>query len=56
MGRHRDGDDVKKRFDVWLNERHQETIAHAKSIQGGTAATAIKAGLELLRKSMKMDD
>jgi hypothetical protein len=56
MGRHSDGDDIKKRYDVWLNERHQETIEYAKKIQGGTAATAIKAGLNLLRKSMKMDD
>jgi hypothetical protein len=41
-----------KRFDVWLNEHHQETIELAKKVYGGTAATAIRAGLVLLRKTI----
>jgi hypothetical protein len=55
MGRHKSSEDILKRIDVWLNERHMETIEHAKKIHGGTAATAIRAGLELLRRQMKLD-
>ena len=47
--------DREKRFDVWLNRRHQETIEHARRVHGGTAATAIRAALELLRQSMGLD-
>ncbi len=56
MKRQPHGEEELKRFDVWLNERNQETIAYAKKLRGDSAATAIRAGLELLRKSMKMDD
>jgi hypothetical protein len=47
--------DREKRFDVWLNRRHQETIEHARKVYGGTAAAAIRAALELLRERMGLD-
>ena len=47
--------DREKRVDVWLNRRHLETIEHARRVHGGTAATAIRAALELLRQSVGLD-
>jgi hypothetical protein len=51
-----DDKDRLKRFDVWLNKHHQETIDRAKKLKGGTAATIIRAGLDLLRMVMEKDD
>jgi predicted secreted acid phosphatase len=50
-----DSDYRLKRFDVWLNERHQETVEHAKKLFGHSASTVMRAALELLRKEMNPD-
>jgi hypothetical protein len=47
--------DREKRFDVWLNGRHQETIKHARELYECTAAAVIRAALELLREKMGLD-
>ena len=44
-----------KRLDVWLNERHWGTVEHAKKLYGSSAATVVRAALELLREKMKLD-
>jgi hypothetical protein len=44
-----------KRFDVWLNEHHQETIKRARELYGATAATVIRTALDLLRMKLDQD-
>ncbi len=55
MKRQPHGEEELKRYDVWLNERHQETLAYFKKLRGDSAATTIRAGLELLRRKTPLD-
>lgn len=43
------------RVDVWLGPRHLEILADAKAKFASTNATAIRAGLELLREKLGLD-
>lgn len=44
-----------KRFEVWLDERGQETLEQLRARFGATHAGAIRAALELIRGNLPVN-